>query len=166
MKIEVDRRLLGEALSKIAGAMHAANHPGSTHYHQDVWSVTPRQATNGRPVGLLWASPDCTHFSRAKGGKPKRDRKRRDLAWVVVRWAEEVRPRVIILENVEEFRTWRPLDGEDRIIQSQKGTIFRAWVKRLRRKGYQVEFMSLRGYGVEGHHAPEDRSRTSSNILV
>lgn len=99
---------------------------------------------------------NCTHFSRAKGGPPIRDVKRRDLAWVVVRWAEEVRPRVICLENVEEFKTWGPLDESGRIIDSQKGTTFRSWVKRLRRLGYTVEFQCLRAcdYG-----APTSRKR-------
>jgi DNA (cytosine-5)-methyltransferase 1 len=108
------------------------------------------------PVGLAWFSPDCTHFSRAKGGPPVRDVKRRDLAWVVVKWAEEVRPRVIILENVEEFQTWGPLDTNNRIIDSQKGATFRAWVKRLRRLGYAVEFQCLKAcdYG-----APTSRKR-------
>ncbi|MGO9372039.1 MAG: DNA cytosine methyltransferase [Syntrophobacteraceae bacterium] len=139
-----------------AVAMHRANHPGTYHYQQDVWSVLPRQATKGEPVRLLWASPDCTHFSRAKGGPPIRDVKRRDLAWVVVRWAEEVRPRVIILENVEEFRTWGPLDSDNKIIASQKGSTYRAWVKRLRRLGYEVESQCLRAcdYG-----APTSRKR-------
>lgn len=140
----------------VAIAMHHANHPCTFHYLQDVWQVLPRQATRGAPVSLLWASPDCTHFSRAKGGPPIRDVKRRDLAWVVVRWAEEVRPRVILLENVEEFKTWGPLDLEGRIIPSQAGATFRAWVKRLRRLGYHVEFECLRAcdYG-----APTSRRR-------
>ncbi|MCE5334238.1 MAG: DNA cytosine methyltransferase [Desulfobacteraceae bacterium] len=134
----------------VAVAMHRANHPDTCHYQQDVWSVLPRQATKGQPVDLLWASPDCTHFSRAKGGPPIRDVRRRDLAWVVVRWAEEVRPRVICLENVEEFKTWGPLDESGKIIDSQKGTTFRSWVKRLRRLGYAVEFQCLRAcdYGT------------------
>lgn len=140
----------------VAVAMHRANHPDTCHYQQDVWSVLPRQATKGEPVDLLWASPDCTHFSRAKGGPPIRDVKRRDLAWVVVRWAEEVRPRVICLENVEEFQTWGPLDSDNRIIASQKGATFRGWVKRLRRLGYVVESQCLKAcdYG-----APTSRKR-------
>lgn len=140
----------------VAVAMHAANHPETIHYQQDVWSILPRQATRGEPVGLLWASPDCTHFSRAKGGPPIRDVKRRDLAWVIVRWAEEVRPRLIMLENVEEFRTWGPLDENSKIIASQRGATFRSWVKRLRRLGYTVESQCLRAcdYG-----APTSRKR-------
>lgn len=93
--------------------LHQANHPQTTHYVNDVFEVDPRQVTNGRPVGLLWASPDCTYHSKARGGKPHRDRnrarRRRGLAGVVVRWARSVRPRVICLENVEEFQHWGPL---------------------------------------------------------
>lgn len=88
--------------------MHAANHPATKHYTRDVWKLQPRKVTRGRPVGLLWASPDCCHFSRAKGGKPVK-KHIRGLAWMVVKWAEEVGPRVIILENVREFQEWGPL---------------------------------------------------------
>lgn len=88
--------------------MHAANHPETRHYTEDVWKVSPREVTGGRPVALLWASPDCKHFSRAKGAKPV-EKKIRSLAWVVVKWASESRPGVIILENVREFEDWGPL---------------------------------------------------------
>lgn len=86
-------------------AMHKANHPNTKHYCEDVWQVDPVQACNGHPVGLAWFSPDCKHFSKAKGGKPK-DKNIRGLAWVACRWAGLVRPRVIMLENVEEFKTY------------------------------------------------------------
>lgn len=89
-------------------AMHAANHPETKHFTEDVWKVDPRSVTKGRQVGLLWASPDCKHFSRAKGGKPV-EKKIRSLAWVVVKWAVEAKPRLIILENVREFEDWGPL---------------------------------------------------------
>jgi len=89
-------------------AMHRANHPETEHYCESVWDVDPREVAQGRPVGLCWLSPDCTHFSKAKGGKP-REKKIRGLAWVALRWAATVRPRVIMLENVEEFTTWGPL---------------------------------------------------------
>lgn len=93
-------------------AMHTANHPGTRHLCENVWDVDPKEATGGRPVGLLWASPDCRHFSVAKGGAPV-DKNIRGLAWVVIRWAAAVRPRVIMLENVEEFKTWGPVvDGQ------------------------------------------------------
>lgn len=88
--------------------MHAANHPETKHYTEDVWKVDPRSVTGGRPVGLLWASPDCKHFSRAKGAKPV-EKKIRSLAWVVVKWASEVKPKMIFLENVREFEDWGPL---------------------------------------------------------
>lgn len=88
--------------------MHRANHPATRHFREDVFKVNPLAATAGRPVGLLWASPDCKHFSRAKGGKPV-SKKVRGLAWVVVTWAKLVCPRVIILENVREFEDWGPL---------------------------------------------------------
>ena len=89
--------------------MHKANHPNTMHYCEDVWQVDPVAACKGHPVGLAWFSPDCKHFSKAKGGKPK-DKFVRGLAWVACRWAGLVRPRVIMLENVEEFKTWGPLN--------------------------------------------------------
>jgi DNA (cytosine-5)-methyltransferase 1 len=84
------------------------NHPHTRHDNAEVWSIDPMKAIGGRPVGLAWFSPDCTHFSRAKGGKPVQQ-KIRSLAWIVVKWARAVHPRVIILENVPEFRDWGPL---------------------------------------------------------
>lgn len=90
-------------------AMHAANHPTTRHYTESVWKVDPRAATGGRPVALAWFSPDCKHHSKAKGGKP-REQKIRGLAWIAVTWAQRVKPRVIVLENVEEFRDWGPLN--------------------------------------------------------
>jgi DNA (cytosine-5)-methyltransferase 1 len=94
-----------------AVAVHRANHPQTKHYTSDVFEIDPRFVTGGRPVGLLWASPDCTFHSKARGKKPIRSskRKRRALAWVVTRWAGQVKPRVIYLENVEEFADWGPL---------------------------------------------------------
>ncbi len=88
--------------------MHKANHPNTIHYCESVWDVDPVEACNGYPVALAWFSPDCKHFSKAKGGTPV-EKEIRALAWVVVRWASTVRPDVIMLENVEEFRTWGPL---------------------------------------------------------
>lgn len=135
---------------RVAIAMHEANHPGTWHLRQDIWDVPPRWATRRRPVGLLWASPDCKHFSKAKGAAPTRSREIRSLAWVVEKWAREVRPRVIILENVEEFKTWGPLDSRGKIIKSQKGDTYRAFVRSLRRLGYRVEQRELRAcdYGA------------------
>lgn len=87
--------------------MHEVNHPATKHYCESVWDVDPVKACAGRPVAFAWLSPDCKHFSKAKGGKPV-DKNIRGLAWVVLRWAALVRPRVIMLENVEEFQTWGP----------------------------------------------------------
>ena len=89
-------------------AMHRANHPETEHYCENVWEVDPIKACGGRKVALAWFSPDCKHFSKAKGGKPV-EKSIRGLAWVAIRWAKMVRPRVIMLENVEEFQTWGPL---------------------------------------------------------
>lgn len=88
--------------------MHKTNHPHTTHYQASVWDVDPVEVCRGRPVGLAWFSPDCKHFSKAKGGKPV-EKKIRGLAWIVLRWAGKVHPRVMILENVEEFQTWGPV---------------------------------------------------------
>jgi DNA (cytosine-5)-methyltransferase 1 len=138
-----------------AVAMHKANHPNTTHYVSDVFEVDPRIATGGNPVGLLWASPDCTYHSKARGSKPIRSkfRKRRALAWVVTRWAGQVRPRVIGLENVEEFAKWGPLVGHPdslRPCQKRRGKSFRRWVRSLRQLGYAVEWRELRAcdYGA------------------
>ncbi|SOC37060.1 DNA (cytosine-5)-methyltransferase 1 [Rhizobium subbaraonis] len=135
--------------NRAALAMHAANHPETIHLDSNIWDVSPQTVCQGRRVGLLWASPDCKHFSKAKGGKPL-DRNIRDLAWVVVRWAEEAQPDVIILENVEEFRTWGPVYEDGAIIPQLKGQTFDEWVKRLRRAGYKVEWRELRAcdYGA------------------
>jgi DNA (cytosine-5)-methyltransferase 1 len=133
----------------LAVAMHMTNHPGTRHYQQDIWSVKPREATKGRPVGLAWFSPDCKHFSKAKGGKPV-EKSVRDLAWVVIDWAKDVRPRVIMLENVEEFRTWGPLDDDNMPIRDRKGETFQEWLAALRDLGYEVEWRELRAcdYGA------------------
>lgn len=128
-------------------AMHAANHPETKHYTESVWEVDPRKVTAGRKVELAWFSPDCKHHSKAKGGKP-REQKIRGLAWVAVTWAQRVRPRLIILENVEEFQDWGPLHrtGEraGQPIKERKGETFRAFVKKLRTLGYTVEWKLLR----------------------
>ena len=129
-------------------AMHRANHPSSKHYCENVWDVDPVEACAGRPVGLAWFSPDCKHFSKAKGGKPV-EKAIRGLAWVAIRWAKLVRPRVIILENVEEFTTWGPLIG-NRPDPVRRGQTFRRFVHALKRYGYRVEWNELRAcdYGA------------------
>lgn len=124
-------------------AMHQANHPHTRHYCESVWDVSPKKATGGKPMGLAWFSPDCKHFSKAKGGKPV-DKAIRGLAWVVIRWARDVRPRVIILENVEEFQTWGPLLENGKPCPMRKGFTFRRWLNELERLGYKVEFRELR----------------------
>lgn len=130
-------------------AMHTANHPDTLHYCEDVWNVNPREAAAGRPVGLAWFSPDCTHHSKARGGKP-REKKIRGLAWVAARWAATVRPRVIMLENVEEFQDWGPLDKDGKPIKEKMGWTFELFVKTLRKLGYEVEWRVLRAcdYGA------------------
>jgi DNA (cytosine-5)-methyltransferase 1 len=139
-----------------AVAMHAANHPDTEHHCKSVFDVAPFRP-GGREIDLLWASPDCTHHSRAKGGKPC-DSGRRDLAWVVVDWAREVLPTMIALENVPEFLGWGPLyasDHEDeslrdRPIPERKGETFREFVGALEGLGYAVDWRPLRAcdYGT------------------
>lgn len=138
-----------------AVALHAKNHPLTQHFVSDVFEVDPRKVTEGRPVGFLWASPDCTYHSKARGAKPIRSgkKKRRALAWVVTRWAGQVKPRVIMLENVEEFAEWGPLIGKvDQLkpCPKRRGKTFRRWVRSLRDLGYNVEWRELRAcdYGA------------------
>lgn len=130
-------------------AMHMANHPATTHYCEDVWRVDPVKACKGRPVGLMWLSPDCKHFSKAKGAKPV-EKRIRGLAWVAAHWARTVRPRVIILENVEEFQEWGPLGEDGRPCPLRKGLTFKRFVGRLRNLGYEVDWDELKAcdYGV------------------
>lgn len=122
--------------------MHKANHPNTKHYCENVWAVDPVKACNGHPVGLAWFSPDCKHFSKAKGGKPK-DKNIRGLAWVALRWAGLVRPRVIMLENVEEFKTWGPLNRGHHPIKAKQGKTFEKFVQQLTDLGYEVQFKEL-----------------------
>ncbi|MEI2299321.1 DNA cytosine methyltransferase [Ensifer sp. MJa1] len=150
----------------VAVAVHQKRHPHTRHERCDVFEVCPKQATQGRGVRVLHASPDCTHFSVAKGGKPV-SRRRRSLAWVVCRWAGQVRPETITLENVPEIQTWGPLiakrcpktgrvvrldgsvaaKGERVPVQDQwlipdpkhKGRIWRAWLKHMVGLDYNFE---------------------------
>lgn len=130
-------------------AMHRANHPTTKHYIEDVWAVDPVEACEGRPVALAWFSPDCKHHSKAKGGKPV-DKNIRGLAWVAVKWAQAVHPRVIMLENVEEFMDWGPLTADNRPDPERKGETFREFVQALERCGYFVDYRLLRAcdYGA------------------
>lgn len=122
--------------------MHKVNHPNTKHYCESVWDVDPVKACKDHPVGLAWFSPDCKHFSKAKGGKPK-DKNIRGLAWVALRWAGKVRPRVIMLENVEEFKTWGPLNRGHRPIKAKQGVTFHKFVSQLEALGYTVEYREL-----------------------
>ena len=167
--------------------MHKANHPNTKHYCEDVWQVDPVKACKGHPVGLAWFSPDCKHFSKAKGGKPK-DKFIRGLAWVACRWAGLVRPRVIMLENVEEFKTWGPLNRGHHPIKAKQGKTFEKFVQQLRDLGYEVQFRELvaADYGAptmrkrffmiarcdgnpilwpEPTHAPKDSEEVKSGLL-
>ena len=121
--------------------MHRTNHPYTQHYCESVWEVDPRKATGGRKVGLAWFSPDCKHFSKAKGSKPV-DRNIRGLAWIVLKWAGTVRPRVIILENVEEFQTWGPVRN-GKPVKSKQGITFQKWKEQLQTLGYEIEHREL-----------------------
>jgi DNA (cytosine-5)-methyltransferase 1 len=141
-------------------AMHRANHPHTRHLCESVWDVDPRALTRGRDVGLGWFSPDCTFHSKARGSKPFRDRNRarrvRGLAWLVVRWAKAVRPRVIMLENVEEFADWGPLLPDGRPCPIRRGMTFRRWHRQIENLGYSIDMRELRAcdYG-----APTTRKR-------
>lgn len=134
--------------------MHKTNHPHTRHYQASVWDIDPLEVTGGSPVGLLWASPDCKHFSKAKGGKPV-DKKIRGLAWIVLRWAGTVRPRVIMLENVEEFQTWGPV-RRGRPIKAKSGQTFRRFVVQLKNFGYDAEWREL---VAADYGAPTTRKR-------
>ena len=132
-----------------AVSLHQANHPQTKHFVSDVFEVDPVAVCDGQPVGLLWASPDCKHFSKAKGGKPV-SKKIRGLAWVVVKWLKLVKPRMFHLENVEEFQTWGPLLPNGRVCPDRKGRTFRNWKRAIERLGYRVEHRELRAcdYGA------------------
>ena len=141
-------------------AVHLANHPHTLHLREDIRDLDPRQVGAGRPVGLGWFSPDCTYHSKARGGKPFRDRNRarrvRGLAWTVIRWAKERRPRVIMLENVEEFADWGPLLENGKPDPARRGLSFRRWHRQIENLGYQIDMRELRAcdYG-----APTSRKR-------
>ena len=128
--------------------MHRTNHPYTEHYQESVWDIDPIKVCRGRPVGLAWFSPDCKHFSKAKGGKPV-EKSIRGLAWIVLRWAGKVRPKVIILENVEEFVTWGPV-RKGRPVKQKAGQTFQRWVSQLEALGYTVEWKELKAcdYGA------------------
>lgn len=128
--------------NEVAIAVHRENHPGTRHFECDIFEVCPNEATAGLPVAAAWFSPDCRHHSKAAGGRPRSERVR-GLAWVVTDWAEKARPRVILLENVEEFQDWGPLLEDGQPDPARKGETFRVWVQKLRDCGYQVEWREL-----------------------
>lgn len=129
-------------------AMHKANHPYTEHYQESVWNINPKEICKGQQVGLAWFSPDCKHFSKAKGGKPV-NKNIRGLAWIVLKWAGMVRPRVIILENVEEFQTWGPV-RKGKPVKSKQGETFERWKSQLSALGYKIEHRELKAcdYGA------------------
>lgn len=166
--------------------MHKTNHPYTKHLQASVWDEDPEEVCEGRPVGLAWFSPDCKHFSKAKGAALV-DRNIRGLAWIVLRWAGTVRPRVIILENVEEFQTWGPVRS-GKPIKSKSGTTFRQWKQQLQDLGYEIDHRELvaADYGAptirkrfvliarcdekpivwpERTHAPRDSAEVKAGIL-
>jgi len=122
--------------------MHKTNHPDTLHFQESIWDVKPLEATKGRHVGLLWMSPDCKHFSKAKGGKPK-DKNIRALPWAIIMWARDVRPDVIMAENVEEIQTWGPLTEEGYPIPERKGETFNFFIESLKKLDYIVEWKEL-----------------------
>lgn len=136
-------------------AMHRANHPDTEHYQEDVWQVNPRDVCAGRPVALNWLSPSCTHHSNAAGGTPK-NKQLRGQAWLAVKWAATVRPRVQILENVKEFRSWGPLMKNGQPDPHRKGLTFNTFVNAMKRQGYKVETRLLKACDFG---APTSRER-------
>lgn len=127
---------------EVALAVHKANHPQTLHLEADIWEVRPRDATKGRPVWILWLSPDCRDHSNAKGAAPRTPRIR-SLAWAAYRWAKEVRPELIFLENVPEFEGWGPLGPDGKRCKRRKGKTFRKFVAMLRNLGYAVDWRVL-----------------------
>ena len=144
----------------LALAMHRVKHPDTVHLQTSVWDVNPTTLAAGRSIGLGWFSPDCTFHSKARGGKPFRDRdtarRRRGLAWLIPYWMKTVRPRVVMLENVEEFADWGPLLPDGKICPERRGMTFRRWHRQIENLGYQVDMRELRAcdYG-----APTTRKR-------
>lgn len=126
----------------VAIATHTVNHPGSRHLCTGVDSINPRELFAEGELDLLWASPECTHHSVARGGKPINDQSR-STAWCVVRWAEALRPPIILIENVPEFETWGPIGSNSRPLVSKKGEIFQAWLAAIRALGYKTDYRLL-----------------------
>ena len=134
--------------------MHKTNHPHTEHLQASVWDVDPVEVCRGRPVGLAWFSPDCKHFSKAKGAALV-DRNIRGLAWIELRWAAKVRPALMITENVKEFLTWGPV-RKGRPVKSKAGQTFEKWKRQLEALGYVVEWRIL---VAADYGAPTTRKR-------
>lgn len=134
--------------------MHKTNHPLTEHFQASVWDIDPVEVCRGRPVGLAWFSPDCKHFSKAKGSALV-DRNIRGLAWIVLRWAARVRPRVIILENVEEFTTWGPV-RKGKPVKQKAGQTYAQWKRQLEGLGYDIDSRLL---VAADYGAPTSRKR-------
>ena len=149
-------RIVNAAINHDAAAilMHKTNHPYTEHYQASVWDIDPREVCRGRPVALAWFSPDCKHFSKAKGAALV-DKHIRGLAWITLRWAGTVRPRVIILENVEEFQTWGPV-RKGKPLKKKAGQTFQKFIAQLRDLGYEVEWREL---VAADYGAPTTRKR-------
>lgn len=141
-------------------AMHRINHPGTRHLVSSVWDVNPARLCGGRQVSLGWFSPDCTFHSKARGAKPFRDRdlarRRRGLAWLIPYWMKAVRPRVVMLENVEEFADWGPLLADGTPDPAKRGLTFRRWHRQIENLGYQVDMREIR---ADRYGAPTTRKR-------
>lgn len=141
---------------KDAIAMHMANHPESKHYCENIWTIDPAAACEGRHLAGAWFSPDCTHFAKARGEKPVK-KNIRGLAWVVIRWLELGKPDVFWVENVEEFKSWGPVDRKtQRPIKEKAGVTFDLWLWKIRELGYEVEYRELVG---SDYGAPTTRKR-------
>lgn len=134
--------------------MHKTNHPYTQHLQDSVWNIDPVKICAGRPVGLAWFSPDCKHFSKAKGAALV-DKNIRGLAWIVLKWAGTVKPRVIILENVEEFKTWGPV-RKGKPVKKKQGQTFNKWFEQLESLGYKIEYREL---VAADYGAPTTRKR-------
>lgn len=149
-------RVVNIAINHDADAilMHSVNHPFTEHYQASVWDIDPEEVCKGRPVGLAWFSPDCKHFSKAKGSALV-DKHIRGLAWIVLRWAATVRPRVIILENVEEFQTWGPV-RKGKPVKKKACKTFQQWKWQLMKLGYEIEHREL---VAADYGAPTSRKR-------
>ena len=134
--------------SRHALAMHEANHPYTAHCKADIRQISPAEIARRNPIRLAWFSPDCRHYSKAKGGAPLRNRedlRNRDLPWVAVRWAREAQPRIVMVENVEEWEDWGPLAADGKPDPARKGETFSRWMHAFEGAGYKLEHEVLRG---------------------